>query len=273
MLIPSLPLELRCVVEPGSESCKRCTNRSEECVFTTPLHDLKWQQTITARVEHLDGTLGWLVSAVETIANHLKLDIGTPPVAPAAATASLPSMATPPPPSAPTALRPAPAEPDQGPSRRQSLVKQTEEEPRITAPLPPRGDPAPPEIDIYTQEGAEQLLAQAYANFSPTFANSFDNSLGGAEYTPGGPSHGPRNALDYIPEAPSFFGLLDFQFGSPELNTRSLEELGASDSTRPMSARLLGSTNLVAVGSSDPRTDVVKSGLVSPEDAEVLLDL
>ncbi|ORY85984.1 hypothetical protein BCR35DRAFT_302615 [Leucosporidium creatinivorum] len=268
-------VKLRCVVEPGSESCKRCSSRNEECVFTTPLHDLKWQQTITARVDHLGGTLDWLVAAVGTIANHLKLDVGAPPVAPPAATASLPSMATPPPPSAPSVLRPLPAEAEQNPSRRPSLVKKPEAVQQLSEPPLPRREPPAPEIDIYTQEGAEQLLAQAYANFSPTFANPLDGSFGSAEYTSSGlPSgaHGPRNALDYVPEAPSFFGLLDFPFASPELNTRPLEEIGASDPTRPMAARLLGSANLDAVGSSDPRTDVVKTGLVSPGDAEVLLD-
>lgn len=269
-MIP-LSIELRCVVEPGTGRCARCTSRNEECVFTTPLHDLKWQQTITARVDHLGGTLDWLVTAVGTIANHLGLDVGAPPAAAAAASTSLPSMATPPPSSAPSVLRSLPAEADA--SRRQSLMEEADAEQQIPEPPAPRREP---EIDIYTQEGAEQLLAQAYANFSPTFANPLNGSLGDAPYSSSGlpsGSHGPRNALDYGVETPSFFGLLDFQFASPEVNTRPLEELGATDLSRPMAARLLGSANLDAVGSSDPRTDVVKTGLVSAGDAEVLLDL
>lgn len=42
----------------------RCTARGEECTFTTPLHDLKWQETVTARVDHMSETVKQFLQAI-----------------------------------------------------------------------------------------------------------------------------------------------------------------------------------------------------------------
>lgn len=233
----------------------RCAARGEECQFTTPLHDLKWQQSMTARVEHLTNSVDFLVQAVGTLAGHLNINIGVPPTPHPDAAAPLPVIATPPPSSAsfaPRALAPPPPHPPSAVDQKQS-----------------RHEPAQAETTQWvTRAGAEQLLAQAYTNFpSPFGSNHVEGSVDGSAYAQSG-----QPSAD---EAPSFFGLIDFGLASPELSSRPAEQLAGDNSqaSKTMAARLLGSTNLEAVGSSDPRMDVVKHGLVSVGDAEVLVDL
>lgn len=230
----------------------RCAARGEDCQFTTPLHDLKWQQTMTARVEHLTASVDFLCQAVGTLANHLNLNVGHPPRASHDAAAPLPIIATPPPSSATSAPRALPPPPP---------------------PVQPEPKEAPRELPFWdTRAGAEQLLAQTYASFTPPFGSDhIGGSQDGNIYAQGELQHGQID----MPEAPSFFGLIDFGLGSPELSSRSVEELAGDNlnASKSMAARLLGSTNLEAVGSSDPRMDVVKHGLISVGDAEVLVDL
>lgn len=127
----------------------------------------------------------------------------------------------------------------------------------------------PPEHDYSTQSGAEELLAQAYARFSPPFPFPSDAP-------PSSSGSAPQLALSPTREfdrpegtgTTSFFGLLDDLIGqsSPEISTTGI-------GSRPMAERLIGSANLSAVGSQDPRMDVIKSGLISSIDSEVLIDL
>lgn len=268
---PRAHQQLRCVVEEGQEACKRCQSRGEECYTTTPLHDIVWQQRLTARVEHLTTTVDWLAGAVSTLANHLNINVGAPPAMPDDVAAALPYIPTPPN-GISTALHPLPAEPSGSTSsRRKSLIKQ-QKQPEELHPVVEHAQPRP--ALPRTVECAEELLARAYADLSPAMANPLDGALGGPQY--GDSSNtGQGMSLNLDATAPSVFGMLDFPLGSPELHVeRPVEPLpGVGPAPRSMADRLLGSSNLEAVGSSDPRMDVVKSGLVSSADAEVLLNL
>lgn len=49
--------QLRCVVETEGDPCKRCASRGEECRFKIPLHDEKWQEDTTIRMDALTSSV------------------------------------------------------------------------------------------------------------------------------------------------------------------------------------------------------------------------
>ncbi|KAK4052317.1 hypothetical protein OIO90_004398 [Microbotryomycetes sp. JL221] len=259
--------KLRCVPAPDGGPCERCVRRGEECVYTTPLHDLKWQQSIENRVEHLTTTVDYLVTVIGSIANQLSVPFDPPAqtsrtqlvpvIGPAARTSPPPFSNT----TEPTRKRP----------RSVSVDASSSSSRRIQAHSQP-----PPEHSYLTQSGAEELLLQAYARFDLPF--SMEQEM------PSIPAPVQDSQVTQMTNqtvgANNLFDLIDMvtkpsqqiaQSDPRHVDAGSTSASGM-DLLKPMSARLLGSTDLEAVGSQDPRQDVVKQGLVSSGDAEVLLD-
>ncbi|KAL8291300.1 hypothetical protein RQP46_002278 [Phenoliferia psychrophenolica] len=213
--------KLRCVQENGEgEPCKRCMIRGEECRFKIPLHDEKWQETTGERIDSLHASMTYLVRSVEAIARHLDLPFDPPPLAPSSSNGVQ--------------------------QHEQHLQQQQQQQQRR------------PEHDYLTQNGAQELLAQAYARFSPPFPASSLNQQS--------PSSTAQSHLA-PPPLPSntsgFFGLLDDLDWSAE---------GAARKGSGGAGKARASENLDLVGSQDPRVDVVKSGIVPQPDAEILVD-
>jgi hypothetical protein len=107
--------------------------------------------------------------------------------------------------------------------------------------------------DYTTQMGAEELLAHAYANYSPPLPLSASpNSI-----SPSLRQGGLQNS--------SIFGLLDAELSIISSSPGDVKP-------RSMTEKILAGTNLSSVGSQDPRRDVVKAGVLPPADAEILVD-
>lgn len=117
-----------------------------------------------------------------------------------------------------------------------------------------------PEPNFYlTQSGAEELLAQAYAHVPAP-----SGPLSALELAALQP-HPSMDTPAYAgPDAPALFGLLDSYLEGLPSDTSGSTTLNQLQSNASVPE---------APGSQDPRPDLVKSGLVPPGDADVLLDL
>ncbi|KAI5476487.1 hypothetical protein MNV49_007666, partial [Pseudohyphozyma bogoriensis] len=290
--------KLRCVIDPDAVACRRCIGRKEEstCKFKVPLHDEQWQENTVERLDSLTNSVNYLVKAVEAISKHLNLPLeGVPPPlidpSPQAASAGTsnqqfsdtsallsavnatiaapsvrvdsspnlhPLMPLPSTSEAPAPVAPVPRHVSHLATSRSSSLPRTRPPSRSNNSAAGRRAPViDGSFDYSTLEGAEQLLAQAYANWSPPFPTS------------GLPVDAAQIVSAPAPaQSQSVFGLLDFGglqgAGSPEASS--------SKQTSKMADRLLAGTNRTAVGCQDPRTDVVKSGLIPSADTEVLVD-
>ncbi|KAK4048416.1 hypothetical protein OIV83_004762 [Microbotryomycetes sp. JL201] len=265
-------VKLRCVVENEGGPCKRCAARGEECVYTTPLHDLKWQQSMESRVEHLSDTVEYLVTVIGNIAGQLSIPFQPPQASPQAqivqAVGPVGSWS----PSAP----PTTIHNNVNKSKR---ARSPSEEASTSSRRMPS---AAPDYDYLTQSGAESLLLQGYARFSPPSALAALPNLSATasllspqqSSVPLPPqSRQPNLAVartqqrDAQAAANSMFDLIDIVTGqqtslSTDMSTEALQK----------SSTGINAADLEIVGSQDPRNDIVKSGAVSSTDAEVLLD-
>lgn len=174
-----------------------------------------------------------IVRSIEAISRHLDLPFDPPPLAPS--DGASPTIT---PPSASQRERELPP-----------LVGPSHHAPANGHQQPPQQRRPVPEHDWQTQSGAEELLAQAYARFSPPFPTS---SL--IQQSPSS----IQNQLPPPSNTSGFFGLLD--------------DLDWSENPGVVGKARTGEV-LDLVGSQDPRVDVVKSGIVPQADAEILVDL
>ncbi|GAA5961592.1 hypothetical protein JCM21900_006645 [Sporobolomyces salmonicolor] len=235
-----------------------CLLRKEECRFTTPLHDLQWQDDITARVEHLTRSNETLLAALQALHEHL----------------GLPAFSLPPPPVSPPRPRAraerSPLAPNAGSTQLEPDALGSAST-SATAVGPLHAQQFEPELDFLTQSEAEWLLAQSHAQSHPLLPSTAPAALERAPpdvlgCTLGSAADPPSQAEPDQPESVSgFFGMVDWAIGSDD-------EDDPEDGSRTMRERLVGSANLASVGSQDPRMDVVKAGLVSAPQAEHLVD-
>ncbi|KAM0786131.1 hypothetical protein ACM66B_006940 [Microbotryomycetes sp. NB124-2] len=248
-------VKLRCVVDASGGPCKRCAARGEECVYTTPLHDLKWQQSIETRVEHLSDTMNYLVGIIGNIANQLSIPFQPPQS------------------SSQTQLVPV-----VGPSRAHNKRARS---PSAEASTSGRGPQSiVPEHDHWTRSGAESLLLQGYAHFSPplelapltdltTSAPLVPPQTSSVHQTDAFPMLVGAQTRDQSSASNSVFDLINSVTAS---RADTGDNVSADAFAQQSLTRLPGAVDLEIVGSQDPRPDVVKSGVVSSADAEVLLD-
>lgn len=213
-------------------------------------------------MNRLRTQLDYLIGIMRTVADHLTIPFDPPretgPKAPivSAVGPTPPAIASPP---KSAAIAPQP--------RAEVILRQPATSRELT---PARRNP--PEHNYLTQSGAEELLMQAYARFETPFSVASEDAGIVAPVTV--PTSNPTQTRPQLTSQPSVFDLLsglDDQ-SSPESMRSTINGTGES-SNKTMAARLLGSSNPEAVGASDPRSDVVKAGVVTSGDAEVLLDL
>lgn len=231
--------------------------RKEECRFTTPLHDLRWQDDITAQLDHLIQTNQTLLAALQSLHEHL----------------GLPEISVPPPPVAPPRQRARSERTPPAPDPTELAVSHTATTSAEAALAPPPLPLLEPELDFLTQSGAEWLLAQSYAQSHlpvPSIAPATLDAAQPSALVSAVTSADVRVQIETEQTEPTtgFFGMVDWVIGSD-----GEDEDGGSDETRTMRERLVGSANLGAIGSQDPRMDVVKAGVVTVQEAEHLLDL
>lgn len=194
---------------------------------------------MSSRMDHLTSSVSFIMDSLEVLHRHLGLPFNPP---------------APPQPPSPSIVDPSPSTS----ARKLPVVPVPKEAPAPVERLPP------PSHDYSTQCGAEELLAQAYARFPAPFPMPDTAEASDAALLLG---HSPSR-LAGLEASTNLFGLLDWTDGemSPTLTKGDM-------GIRPMAARLLGSADLTAIGSQDPRVDIVKNGVISSTAAETLCDL
>lgn len=72
--------KLKCIVEGNETECVRCRARKERCVFYPRGHDEDWQQTLSGDLYNAIGHLSQLSAAVHHILHHLTAQGMVPPL-------------------------------------------------------------------------------------------------------------------------------------------------------------------------------------------------
>ncbi|KAM0747817.1 hypothetical protein T439DRAFT_83517 [Meredithblackwellia eburnea MCA 4105] len=267
--------KLRCVIQADGEPCRRCAVRGDECRFKIPLHDEKWQEATTQRIDSLHTSVSYILKSLEAISRHLDIPFEPPQLldAPSPPTTTSPSVAL---------LR--------AQRRTSSTAETVGELPFATLSQSPEEQQvmfsrrigslssSHHQYNYLTRTGAEELLAQGSVQplVTPPFPLISDPSCSpgtGAPVSLLAPLGSPGEIKS---GSSSFFGLLDdFDRSSDTSSRHSAKSSTAPAATTFPSAHEVPLTPvppLVVVGSEDPRADVVKNGLVPQQDADILID-